>query len=96
MNKPNILAEGRFEIGADILRDGKIVYRVPSCTHWDDDSIRVIDREGEAIAQVERMEYSGTRSFGTGEWADVCSLGPVEGLAIAEDCPRGCQCSACY
>jgi hypothetical protein len=92
----NILAEGHFEMGADILRNGEKIYRVPSCTHWDDDAIRVIERDGEAVVQSERREYSGTRSFGTDEWSDVRSLGPAEGLEVVEDHPRGCCCDDCY
>lgn len=80
-----ILAEGKFERGADILRNGEAIYRVPACTHWDDDAIRVIARDGEAVVQVERREYSGCRSWGTDEWTDVRTIGPVEGLVVCVD-----------
>lgn len=91
-----VLAEGQFEMGADILRGGHAIYRVPSCTHWDDDAIRVVDRNGVAVVQSERREYSGCRSWSTGEWIDLRSLGPVEGLEVVEDHPRGCCCDDCY
>ena len=84
-NNENIMAEGQFERGADIMRNGKRVYRVPIFTHWDDDHIRVVERNGEAVVQSERREYSGTRSWGTDEWNDILSLGPVEGIEVVED-----------
>jgi hypothetical protein len=76
----NIIFSGGFESGLGIYRGGKRVAIVPECTYWDDDHIRVINRDGEAFMQSERREYSGTRSFGTNEWADIRSLGPVAGL----------------
>ena len=91
----SILAAGHFEQGADILRDGKPIYRVPSCTHWDDDAIRVIVRDGQAVAHVENRPRHGQRSFPSDEWADLKTLGPVEGLTVTHDCPRGCNCEDC-
>ena len=93
---PKILAEGHFDMGADILRSGEKIARVPAFTWWDDDHLRLIDRDGEAVMQAERREYSGCRSWGTDEWSDVRSLGPVEGLEVVEDHPRGCCCDDCY
>lgn len=55
-----------------IFRDGKRVAIVPECTWWDDDRVRVIERDGEAVLQAERRE--------TAEWSDLRSLGPIEGL----------------
>lgn len=81
----NILAEGHFELGADILRDGAQVYRVPACTWWDDPAIRVIDRDGVAVVQAEVRKYSGTRSWSTDVWEDVQTLGPVKGLVVEYD-----------
>ena len=90
------LAEGRFEIGADIVRDGQRIYRVPSATYWDDDVVRVIDRDGEAVVQSECRAYSGNRSSPTGEWTDEQVIGPVEGLEVIYDHARGCGCEECY
>lgn len=90
-----VLACGGFEQGADIIRNGATVYRVPACTHWDDDHVRVIDRNGTAIVQIERREYSGTRSFGTDEWRDIHTIGHVDEIEIREDHPRGCCCEDC-
>lgn len=71
-----------FESGAELLRAGERVGWVPPCTWWDDPRIRVVARDGLAILQEERRCISGTRSWPTDEWADIRSLGPVEGLEV--------------
>ena len=76
----NVIFDGGFRSGLGIYRAGKRVGLVPERTCWDDDSIRVISRDGEAVIQSERLEYTGNRSCGTDEWSDVRSLGPIEGL----------------
>lgn len=91
-----ILFQAGFESGAMLYRNGQRVYRVSPCTHWDDECERVVVRDGIAVTQLERREYSGHRPFSTDEWSDYRNLGPVEGLEIVEDCPRGCQCESCY
>jgi hypothetical protein len=77
-----VIFVGGFESGAEIFRDGKRIATVPPCTWWDDPRIRVIDRDGEAVVQEERRCISGNRSWPTDEWADIASLGPVEGLDV--------------
>lgn len=93
--KEIVLAESQFEAGADILKNGEKVYRIPACTNWDDDAERVIDRDGEAVVQLEIREYSGNKSFSTDVWKDVKSLGRTREISVVEDHHRGCQCEEC-
>jgi len=91
-----ILAQGGFERGTDVLRNGEPLCRVPACTYWDDDRFRVIEVNGEALVQYERLEIRGRRAFPTGEWTTLSNLGPVSELVFKDDCPRGCCCDECY
>ena len=75
-----VLFTASFRHGLGIFRGGERISIIPSCTHWDDDHYRVVERGGEALVQIERREYNGTHSRGTGEWSDHSSLGSVEGL----------------
>jgi hypothetical protein len=79
-----VIFQNRFNVGANILRAGVEIDRIPAKTWWDDDRYIMIDRDGEAVLQIERDE----------EWVDSQSYGPIEGLEIREDCPacggRGC------
>ena len=75
-----VIFAGGFKSGLGIYRAGKCVAIVPESTWWDDDHVRVIERDGEAVLQSERLECTGSRSWGTGEWSDIRSLGAIEGL----------------
>lgn len=68
-----VLFKASFESGLGIYRNGIRVAIVPECTYWDDDAFRVIDRDGECILQM----------WGTDEWSDVRSIGPVAGLTVS-------------
>lgn len=88
MSKETILFQGRFEVGADVFRAGKKIARVSQCTRWDDDKEIVVSRGNRAFLEV-------WNDFAQ-DWEPYLDLGPVEGLEIVEDCPRGCYCSDCY
>jgi hypothetical protein len=78
-----VLAEAGFEKGFDLYRDGEHLRRIPSCTYWDDDAYRIVNRGGTIIRQ--RRVFSGTRSLPTDEWEDCGSLGPIAGVSIEFD-----------
>jgi len=80
-----VLAEAGFEKGFDLYRDGEHLRRIPSCTYWDDDSYRIVNRGGTIIRQREKRVFSGTRSLPTDEWEDCGSLGPIAGVSIEFD-----------
>jgi hypothetical protein len=74
--KEIVLFQNGFNRGADLLRNGVKIDRIPAHTRWDDDSYILIDRDSEAVLQIER----------DGEWVDSETYGPVKGLEIVEDC----------
>ena len=91
LTESHVIFAGGFRSGLGIYRDGRIVATVPERTCWDDDSIRVISRDGEAVIQSERLEYVGTRSLATGEWIDIRLLGPIAGLTRSGYDEDGCH-----
>ena len=78
----NVIAEGHFERGADILRDGKLIYRVSPCTWSDDDAEKVVNENGEAVVYISHRYGNGQPDD---EFVRLKSLGPVEGLEVIED-----------
>lgn len=80
-----VLAEGHFNRGYDIFRDGLLIDRVPQCTYWSDDFIRLINRDGIAVFQEQEVDYCGTKAYPTGRWNDLYSIGPAKDLQIVED-----------
>lgn len=80
-----VLAEAGFEKGFDLYRDGDHIRRIPSCTYWDDDAYRIVNRGGMIIRQCEKRLISGTQSWSTDEWEDCGSLGPIAGVSIEFD-----------
>jgi hypothetical protein len=80
-----IITRNRFDFGFDLYRNGEHFRRVPSCTYYDDDAYRLVNRDGTLILQREERIVRGNRSWSTDEWVDHRDLGSIEGVSVEFD-----------